>query len=86
MMRSAEHISGAVEENIRLQRYPQAGETYESCLYPGQQCGIVSVIEAKVTFRWLPPYQYIDEQTAPVNQFIVDFRTLEAGARSVQLS
>jgi len=54
-------------------KYPQPGATYESCLYPGHQCRVLSVLNAQVTFKWLAPYKYIDEQVVPVNQFIVDF-------------
>ena len=54
-------------------KYPQAGETYNSRLYPGHKCEVISVIEAQVTFKWLPPYKYIDEQIVPVNQFVQDF-------------
>ena len=53
--------------------YPQPGETYDSRLYPDQQCQVLSVVDAQVTFKWLSPYQYIDEQTAPVNRFVHDF-------------
>jgi len=34
---------------------------------------VVSVLDAQVTFKWLPPYKYIDAQVVPVNKFIVDF-------------
>ena len=54
-------------------KYPQPGETYTSKLYPGHQCEVISVVEAQVTFKWLPPYKYIDEQIVPVNQFVQDF-------------
>jgi len=56
-----------------MSAYPQPGETYDSHLYSNQQCQVVSVVDAQVTFKWLPPYQYIDIQTAPVNRFIHDF-------------
>ena len=54
-------------------KYPQPGVTYDSRIYPGQQCQVISVVDAQVTFKWLPPYKYIDEQIVPVNQFILDF-------------
>ena len=54
-------------------KYPQPGEIYESVLYPGQQCKVISVLEAQVTFRWLGHYAHIESQSAPVNQFILDF-------------
>ena len=54
-------------------KYPQPGVTYDSRIYPGQQCQVISVVDAQVTFKWLPPYKYIDEQSVPVNQFILDF-------------
>ncbi len=59
------------EEPVRP--YPRAGETYDSYLYSEHKCRVMSVVDARVTFKWLPPYQYIDEQTAPVNQFVRDF-------------
>lgn len=54
-------------------RYPQPGTTYDSRLYPGHQCQVISVVDAQVTFKWLPPYRYIDAQIVPVNKFILDF-------------
>ncbi len=58
-------------------KYPQPGETYESRLYPGHECVVVSVVEAQVTFKWLPPYRYIDAQIVPVNRFVEDFVAAE---------
>ena len=67
---------GSISRRTQMsKRYPQPGEKYESVLYPGQLCEVLSVVEAQVTFRWLPPYKYIDEQIVPVNQFIEDFST-----------
>ena len=56
-----------------MPKYPQPGVTYDSRLYPGHQCEVISVVDAQVTFKWLPPYKYIDEQIVPVNQFVIDF-------------
>lgn len=56
-----------------LQKYPQAGETYESVLYPGQRCSVKSVLEAQVTFEWQGQYAYVKPQSVPVNRFINDF-------------
>jgi len=54
-------------------RYPQAGEIYESVLYPGQRCKVSGVLNAVVTFEWLGSYRHIDSQTALVSRFVEDF-------------
>ena len=54
-------------------KYPQPGDIYESRLYPGQQCKVVSVIEAVVTLQWVGQFTHIEEQSVRVNQFIRDF-------------
>jgi len=56
-----------------LQKYPQAGDVYDSCLYPGQTCRVVRVVDALVTFEWVGQYAYVDTQSVPVNKFIEDF-------------
>lgn len=58
---------------MSLPEYPRPGATYDSRLYPGQQCEVISVVDAQVTFKWLPPYRYIDEQIVSVKQFVIDF-------------
>jgi len=59
-------------------KYPTPGDIYQSRLYPGQSCRVISVVDAKVTFSWMNGYDHIDRQTAPVNQFVRDF---ELGTR-----
>ena len=54
-------------------KYPQPGDLYDSLLYRGQRCQVVSVLDAQVTFRWTGSYNHIEAQRAPVNQFIRDF-------------
>ena len=56
-----------------LSKYPQPGDVYESRLYPGQTCRVVSVHHAQVTFEWLGRYAHIAQQIAAVNRFVVDF-------------
>lgn len=62
-----------------LQKYPQAGEIYESLIYPGQRCRVSSVLEAVVTFEWLGQYAYVPSQSVPVNRFVRDFELPEYG-------
>ena len=54
-------------------KYPIPGEMYDSHIYPGQQCEIVSVVNAQVTMQWVGQYAYIDPQIVPVNKFLQDF-------------
>ena len=54
-------------------KYPVSGEIYDSCLYPGEQCEVVGVLEAQVTIQWIGQYARIDPQTVSVNRFIHDF-------------
>ena len=54
-------------------KYPEAGDIYQSRSQPGNRCMVVSIVEAQVTFKWRPPYSYIDEQVVPVSKFIRDF-------------
>ena len=54
-------------------KYPVPGEIYDSRLYPGEQCEVISVVEAQVTLRWVGQYSRIQPQTVPVSQFIQDF-------------
>ena len=56
-----------------LLKYPIAGEVYRSRIYAGQNCRVVSVLDALVTFEWLGRYEHVDRQTAPVNRFVEDF-------------
>ncbi len=54
-------------------KYPAPGDIYQSRLYPGQTCKVISVLDAQVTFRWTNGYEHIDQQTTSVRQFIDDF-------------
>jgi len=54
-------------------KYPRAGELYESRIYPGQTCRVLSVLEAQVCFEWLGQYRHVEQQSVPVNRFIHDF-------------
>lgn len=54
-------------------KYPETGEIYDSFLYPGERCEVISVIEAQVTVQWIGQYARIDPQTVSVNRFIQDF-------------
>lgn len=56
-----------------LLKYPQAGDLYQSRIYPGQTCKVLSVIDAQVRFEWLGQYQHVEPQSAPVNRFVEDF-------------
>jgi hypothetical protein len=56
-----------------MPKYPQAGDVYESLIYPGQACKVVSVQQARVTFQWLGEYQRLEPQIVPVNRFVADF-------------
>jgi hypothetical protein len=56
-----------------MSKYPQAGDVYESRIYPGLTCKVVTVQEARVTFQWLGEYQRIEPQIVPVNRFVADF-------------
>ncbi len=56
-----------------MPKYPQSGDVYESVLYAGQTCRVVTVQHAQVTFQWLGEYQRIEPQVVPVNRFIADF-------------
>jgi len=39
-----------------MPKYPQPGDVYESVLYAGQTCRVVTVQHAQVTFQWLGEY------------------------------
>ena len=54
-------------------KYPMPGELYDSLIYPGQRCRVVSVLDAKVTLQWLGQFAHISQQTVMVNQFVQDF-------------
>jgi len=54
-------------------KYPIPGEICNSHIYSGQQCEVVSVVDARVTLQWVGQYAYIEPQTAAVNQFLQDF-------------
>jgi hypothetical protein len=54
-------------------KYPMPGEMYDSHIYPGQQCEVISILEAQVTMQWFGQYAYIEPQTVAVNQFLKDF-------------
>lgn len=56
-----------------LPKYPQAGELYQSRIYPGQTCKVLSVIDAQVRFAWQGQYRHVEPQIAPVNRFVKDF-------------
>ena len=56
-----------------MPKYPQPGDVYESVLYAGQTCRVLTVQHAQVTFQWLGEYQRIEPQVVPVNRFIADF-------------
>ena len=58
---------------MTIKKYPVAGEIYDSCLYPGEQCEVISVIEAQVTIQWIGQYARVKPQTVSVNRFIQDF-------------
>lgn len=58
---------------MTTKKYPVSGEIYNSCLYPGEQCEVISVIEAQVTIQWIGQYAQVEPQTVPVNRFIQDF-------------
>jgi hypothetical protein len=60
-----------------MPKYPQPGDVYESLIYPGQACKVVTVQQARVTFQWLGEYQRIEPQVVPVNRFIADFAQRE---------
>jgi hypothetical protein len=61
-----------------MAKYPKASDLYESELYPGRQCRVMSVSNAQVTFRWLGDYSRIEPQVVPVNRFVVDFKLVDA--------
>jgi hypothetical protein len=61
-----------------MAKYPQASDLYECELYPGRQCRVVSVSNAKVTFQWLGDYARIEPQVVPVNRFVADFKPVDA--------
>ena len=63
-------------------KYPVAGDIYESRLYPGQRCQVISVIAARVTLQWVGQYAHISQQTVLVNQFIRDFSLCPRGGHS----
>jgi hypothetical protein len=67
-----------------MPKYPQPGDVYESLIYPGQACKVVTVQHARVTFQWLGEYQRIEPQIVPVNRFVADFtqRTATDGRTS----
>jgi hypothetical protein len=56
-----------------MPKYPQSGDVYESLLYEGQVCEVLTVQHAQVTFRWLGEYERLEPQVVPVNKFIADF-------------
>jgi hypothetical protein len=56
-----------------MPKYPQPGDVYESVLYAGQTCRVVTVQHAQVTFQWLGEYKRIEPQVVPVNRFVADF-------------
>jgi hypothetical protein len=56
-----------------MAKYPKASDLYESLLYPGRSCEVVTVENARVTFRWLGEYAHIEPQVVPVNRFVTDF-------------
>ena len=56
-----------------VKKYPLPGDVYESRLFPGEKCRVLTVLEAQVTFKWIDRYQHLSQQTAPVIQFIRDF-------------
>ncbi len=61
-----------------MSKYPQPGDVYESRIYPGQTCQVVTVQQARVTFQWLGEYQRIEPQVVPVNRFVADFAHRES--------
>ena len=63
-----------------MPKYPQPGDVYESVLYAGHACRVVTVQHAQVTFQWLGEYKRIEPQTVPVNRFIADFTQRKAPA------
>jgi hypothetical protein len=60
-----------------MAKYPQAADLYECDLYPGRQCRVVTVTNAKVTFQWLGDYARIEPQVVPVNRFVNDFKLID---------
>lgn len=63
-----------------MAKYPKASDHYESLLYPGRSCEVVTVENARVTFRWLGEYAHIEPQVVPVNRFVADFVVRERAA------
>ena len=66
-------LYSCIDRVSMLLKYPQAGETYRSRVYPGQTCKVLSVLQAQVTFEWLGQFQHVEQQRVPVNRFIKDF-------------
>jgi hypothetical protein len=56
-----------------LLKYPRAGEQYESLLYAGERCRVLSVMDAEVTFEWVGRFAHIEPQKVKVARFVRDF-------------
>jgi len=61
-----------------MAKYPKASDLYESELYPGRQCRVVSVSNAQVTFQWVGDCARSEPQILPLNRFVVDFKLIDA--------